>query len=512
MTSAEKDTLLIEKDKFIAEQQKQNVEQQKQIEELKFQLAQLRKLVFGSKREKVILNTDPNQVNLFGDQHNVTEPQAEHPNHTKASKKPKPSRKGIKRNAFPEQLPRVEQYIYPDDYNEQTDQIIGEDVTEILDYTEASLSVIKIIRPICKTKEEKIVQAPIPPRIIPKGMVDESVIANLINEKIQHHNPLYRQTKKLKQQGLSFVKKSNTESWFSKGLDALVPIYNLHEQEVLRQDYLQVDESGIKVLHKNKIGSTHRGQMWVAHDPIHKSVLFEYHPSRSNDAGFSFLNDFAGSYLQSDGYSVYETIAKKKQIKLIYCAAHARRKFKEALDKKEHPKLCEQGLYFYQQLYRLERSFRESKLSHKQREKERKKDAIPILKKFKEWLELQLDNKEILPDDRLAKAIAYTYKRWEGLIAYCNDGRLEIDNNLIENTIRPLALGRKNYLFAGSDYGAQNLAIGYSLVNTCIKNNVNPSRYLCWVLKKIAANKVDDKAIAWLPQNLNQEIHQLLKI
>jgi len=504
VTSAEKDILLIEKDKLIAEQQKQ-------IDELKFQLEQLRKLVFGSKRERVILNENPNQGNLFGDP-TADSAQSEASAPAKVVKKAKSSRKGIRRNAFPSQLPRNEQYIYPDGYDEQNDQIIGEDVTEILNYIEASLSVKRIIRPICKSKEEKISQAPIPPRIIPKGMVDESVIAHLINEKIQHHTPLYRQAKKLKQHGLSFVKKSNIESWFGKGIDALVPLYNLHTNEVLRQDYLQVDETGIKVLQKNKIGSAHRGQMWVANDPLNKAVLFSYNPSRSNEAGSSFLRDFAGSYLQSDGYSVYENIAKQKQLKLIYCAAHARRKFKEALEKKEHPKLCEQGLSFYQKLYALERSFRESKLSYEERKIKRQEHSIPILEEFKDWLDTQTNNPEILPNDRLGKAISYTYKRWGGLIEYCNDGRLEIDNNLVENTIRPLALGRKNYLFAGSDYGAQNLAIGYSLVNTCIKNNINPAKYLCWVLKKIAANKVDNKAITWLPQNLNEENYQLLKI
>ena len=511
MTSEEKDILLLEKDALLLEQQKQNDAQQKQIEELKFQLDQLRKLVFGSKRERVRLHTNPDQGNLFG--HNTSEPkQEEQISETKLIKKGKPSRKGITRNTFPSQLAREEKYIYPDNYDEINDEIIGEDVTEILDYKAASLSVKKIIRPICKTKDKKINQAPIPPRIIPKGMVDESVISHIINEKIQHHNPLFRQAKKLKQQGLSFVKKTNIENWFSKGIEALVPLYHLHEQEVLSQDYLQVDESGIKVLQKNKKDSAHRGQMWVANDPITKSVLFKYDPSRSTQAATTFLKNFKGSNLQSDGYSVYENIAKQKHVNLIYCAAHARRKFKEALDKKEHPKLCEQGLSFYQDLYALERNFRESKLDHKQREEKRKQLSIPVLIKFKEWLDLQINNPEIIPDDRLAKAIAYTYKRWNGLIAYCQDGRLEIDNNLVENTIRPLALGRKNYLFAGSDYGAQNLAIGYSLVNTCIKNNINPEKYLCWVLKKIANNKVNDEAKNWLPQNLNEDNYQKLKI
>jgi len=215
---------------------------------------------------------------------------------------------------------------------------------------------------------------------------------------------------------LSFIKKSNIESWFSKGIDALVPLYNLHAKEVLEQDYLQVEESGIKVLQKNKAGRTHRGQICIANDPLNKLVLFSYNPSRSNKAGSSFLRDFTGPYLQSDGYSVYENIAKQKQLKLIYCVAHARRKFKEALEKKEHPKLCEQGLSFYQQLYALEKYFRESELSYEQRRIKRQEHSIPILEKFKDWLEKQINNSKILPNDRLGKAISYTYKRWKGLV------------------------------------------------------------------------------------------------
>lgn len=496
MTHAEKDSLIFEL--------------KRQNEELKFQLNQLRKLVYGAKRERVVLES-AGQGNLFGEQqqvHAISEATVQ----TKVVKKTKPSRKGIKRNVFPAHLERIEQTIYPDNYDEESDEIIGQDITEILELKEAPLKVKQIIRFITKSKDQKIHQAAIPPRIIPKGMIDESVIAHIISEKVQHHTPLYRQAKKFKQKGIPFIKKSNVESWFSKGIDALLPLYHLHEEQVLGQDYVQADESSIKVLSKNKPGSSHRGQMWVAHAPLINAALFSYDPSRSNEAGSKFLKEFSGTYLQSDGYSVYENIARQKQTTLIYCAAHARRKFKEALDKKEHPKLCEQGLAFYQKLYALERQFREDALDHEQRLNKRKQLAIPILESFKEWLENQLNNPNILPDDRLSKAIAYTYKRWKGLIEYCEDGRLEIDNNLVENTIRPLALGRKNYLFAGNDYGAQNLAIGYSFVNTCIKNNINAFKYLTWVLKKIAACKVDHNAVNWLPHNLNKDIKVLLKI
>ncbi len=252
--------------------------------------------------------------------------------------------------------------------------------------------------------------------------------------------------------------------------------------------------------------------MWVAHSPSFKAVLFHYDSSRSQTSADQFLASFKGGYLQCDGYAVYDNVATDKQIHQVFCAAHSRRKFIEALDKKEHPKLCKQALWFYQQLYDLERQFREKKLTYEQRQKQRTQLALPILEKFKKWLDEQSDNMEILPNDRLAKAIAYTRKRWTGLITYCYNGELEIDNNLVENTIRPLALGRKNYLFAGSEHGAYQLAIGYSFVNTCLKNNINPEKYLTCVLKKIANNKVDDSAISWLPHKLHKDIAEKLKI
>lgn len=520
MSSVIKSQIPLNKDDLVLSQQEQIASQQEEIETLKFQLAQLRKLIFGSKRERTILNENPLQGSLFGEQpkgaDSTNEQEDTEQKTTTLIPRKKQNRKGVKRNSFPGHLERQEQVIYPEGLDINEVLVIGNDITEILVIQEAKLLVKKIIRPVCKVTneqgEDQIKQAPIPARIIAKGMVDESVIAHLIDEKIQHHTPIFRQVKKMKQLGLDFIKKSTVEGWFDKGVTALLPLYHLHEQEIMKQHYLQADESSIRVLRKNKPGSTHRGQMWVANAPLINAVLFKYNPSRSTEAGMDLLDSFSGTFLQSDGYSVYDSIAKKKGLENVYCAAHARRKFKEALDKKEYPKLCEKALAFYQQLYALERSFRELGLDHNTRLEKRKKEAIPILDKFKSWLDEQIQNPEVLPNSVLGNAIAYTHKRWSGLTTYCKDGRLEIDNNLVENTIRPLALGRKNYLFAGSDHGAQNLAICYSLVNTCIKNKINPSKYLCWVLKKIANNKVDHNAINWLPHNLDKDTFNIVKI
>ncbi len=522
---SQKDALIIalqkqneEQQKLIEEQQKQISEQSRLIEELRFQLDQFRKLVYGAKRERYVSQNNPDQGKLFNDEAEATEAEVVEqvevkPNSAAKSKK---KQKLVKRNKFPSHLEREVQEIYPEGLDAQTAKVIGKDVTEILVCQQAMFKVKQTVRYRCKVEDDQgqvsIKQVPVEPRIIPKGMVDESVLAHLINEKIQHHTPLYRQTKKFRQMGLDFIKTTTIDGWYSKGLDALMPLYHLFVDEVMSQNYLQVDESSIKVIKNNKVGSTHRGYMWVAHSPSSKAVLFHYDSSRSQTSADQFLASFNGNYLQCDGYAVYDNVAADKQIHQVFCAAHSRRKFKEALDKKEHPKLCEQALWFYQQLYDLERQFREKKLTYEQRQEQRIEKSLPILEQFKEWLDKQCNNMAILPNDRLAKAITYTRKRWTGLIAYCYNGALEIDNNLVENTIRPLALGRKNYLFAGSEHGAYQLAIGYSFVNTCLKNNINPEKYLTWVSKKIANNKVDDKAINWLPHRLDKDTAEKLKI
>lgn len=522
----QKDVLIIalqkqneEQQKQIAEQQKQIAEQSRLIEELRFQLDQFRKLVYGAKRERYVSQYNPTQGELFNDEAETTievetvEQVKVKPDSAVKSKKKK---KRVKRNKFPSHLEREVEEIYPEGLDVQTAKVIGKDVSEILVCQQGMFKVKQTVRYRCKVEDDQgqvsIKQAPVEPRIIPKGMVDESVLAHLINEKIQHHTPLYRQTKKFRQMGLDFIRNTTLDGWYNKGLDALVPLYHLHVDDVMNQDYLQVDESTIKVIKNNKVGSTHRGYMWVAYSPLSKAVLFHYDNSRSQISADQFLATFKGNYLQCDGYAVYDKVVADKQVEQVFCAAHSRRKFKEALDKKEHPKLCEQALWFYQQLYDIEKQFREKKLTYEQRQEQRIEKSLPILRQFKKWLDEQCENTEILPNDRLGKAIAYTRKRWPGLSAYCHNGILEIDNNLVENTIRPLALGRKNYLFAGSEHGAYQLAIGYSFVNTCLKNNINPEKYLTWVLKKIANNKVNQNAISWLPHNLDKVTAEKLKI
>lgn len=475
---------------------------------LKVENAQLKKLLFGAKRERFISQHDEAQGNLFSeqemaDQENKEEDEqdVEVKEHTK-----KKSRKKPVRNTFPEHLRREEVLIEPLGLEREKMIRLGEDVTETLAYTPAILFVNRIIRPryAFKAAEDKgVIQASIPPRLIAKGMVDESLIAQIIVEKILFHTPIHRFRKKLKQAGIRFISENNLGNWFSSAAYSLRPLCELLKQDMLDQPYIQADESPIAVLKKNKPGSTHRGYMWVLYQPKLKSMIFQYNSSRNTDAGRALIGHFKG-ILQTDGYAVYETIKKDNLLQLIYCMAHARRKFVDAQN--TDPPRASFFLKKIQQLYTIERKAKEEAFDDQQRLQIRQQQALPILEELGKWLKNQLLDGSVLPTSPMGKAIAYSLKRWQGLSAYTHDGQLEIDNNLIENTIRPLALGRKNYLFAGSDDGAQNLACLYSIVGTANQYGLNVQRYLTWLLRKVANNKIDEQAIDWLPHRMSVDM------
>lgn len=490
----------------------ENTELKTEVILLKEENAQLKKMIFGAKRERFEGDQNPTQASLFPDQNNLP-PQADQADTTSdnttsssITKKKKKARKASKRNSFPAHLKRETTILLPQDVDAENLSELGRDVTEILAYQPASIYVKEIIRPRLSSKSVDtpgVLQAPIPPRIVPRGMVDESLIAEMISEKIQFHTPVHRFSKKLKQLGVKCISNNNLYNWFHKAAEALIPIYDLLVADIIAQGYIQGDETRIQVLSKNKPGASHRGQMWAFMAPTIQAIAFNYEPTRSAESACVMLDNYEG-ILQVDGFSAYETLAKTRPIQLIYCMAHSRRKFFDALQSAP-----EQAKYFLekvQQLYEIERRCRTENLTFEERLGIRQQEAIPIVKRLKKWMSDELANPNLLPKSLIYKALNYTYPRWKGLSAYAHDGQLEIDNNWVENTIRPIALGRKNYLFAGSDLAAQNLAVLYSLVNTCIKNNINVSTYLHWLLKKVAANKVTPQAIDWLPHRIDPKI------
>jgi len=488
----------------------ENEELKKQLVYISHELDQLKKMVFGRRSERSkTLYYDNGQQSLFKDDELPAE---EEPKKVKTHirQKVKTGNKP-KRIIFPADLPREDQILNPEGIEEDRYEKIGEDITEILAYQPGNIFVKRIIRPRWALKNEEkseehqktILQENIPPRLISRGLVDESLVAHIIEEKILHHTPVYRQAKKLKQIGINFIKTRNQHNWIHRSAEALLPLYHLLQKDLLTSPYLQADESTLKVLSKNKLGASHTGYIWLLHNPENQSTLFHYDPTRQHRVAHELFGQYGG-ILQTDGYEAYESVAKANlKMQLIHCMAHARRKFVDASN--SDPPEAKHYLNQIGKLYQLEKSLREEKADYDTRYKRRQEIAVPILSKLKKWMENLCVEGKILPKSPLGKAIAYSMNRWEGLCAYTEDGKLEIDNNYIENKVRPLALGRKNYLFAKNHDTAQNLACLYSIVITADAHKLCIQKYLEWLLRKTACEKITDQAISWLPHKLSPE-------
>lgn len=293
--------------------------------------------------------------------------------------------------------------------------------------------------------------------------------------------------------------------WLAYECELMAPVYEALRKKVISSGYIQADESPIKVLEKSKKGkkpskkgkgTAHRGYQWVYHSPVERLVLFEYCPGRGGLNPKDFLNGFQG-HLQADGYTAYDWFDKQPGVDLLHCMAHARRYFEQALDN-DRPR-AEHALSEMGKLYDIEKQARDKAMSFEERlDLRQKKKAMDILSELGEWLKVQAG--QVLPRSPIGKAISYALARWDKLSAYATNGMLEIDNNFVENAIRPLALGRKNYLFAGSHEAAQRIAMFYSFFGTCAKNNVNPYKWLKRVLEIISDHPIN-KIEELLPTN-----------
>ncbi len=467
-----------------------------EYEYVKQQLQELKRMIFGSKSERFIPTDDP-QLNLFDTQEApAPKPKIEEIAYSR-EKKPKEKQVAV-RAKIPSHLPRVEETIEPENIEEGSKKI-GEEITEVLEYNPARIFVRKIIRPkYARANSEGVVIAQLPALPIPKGNAGASLLAHIMVSKFVDHLPYYRQIQILKRQDL-IISDSTFNGWFNATADLLRPLYEELGKQILRSDYLQADESPIGVQDSHKIRALHTGYQWVYRSPVERLVLFRYHPGRERKAPEKVLQAFSGS-LQTDGYQAYQNMDTKGKITLLACMAHARRYFEKALN--NDSKRAEFVLKKMQHLYDIERKAREKEIGFETRYRYRKLYANPILIEMEKWLK---DNISLtLPKSAIGIAIGYTLNLWPKLKRYIDDGKYEIDNNLIENTIRPLALGRKNYLFAGSHKAAQRAAMMYSFFATCKINNIEPLAWLTDVLNQIPDHKAN-KLSQLLPQNWNPQ-------
>ena len=449
----------------------------------KQELAQLKRMIFGSKSERHIGN-DPSQLNLGLDVETVEQPERETEQITYTRNKSDNKKGAAIRLALPAHLHREEHIIEPEE-DITGARKIGEVVTEVLEYTPGKFYVEKYVRPkYVFPKEEKIVIGELPTLPIPRGNAGPGLLSHLLISKFVDHLPFYRQVQQFKRQDID-IAESTISGWFSSSCRLLEPLYDRLVTRVRQSSYLMADETPIPVQTHDKPGSTHKGYHWVYYAPIEKLVCFDYRKGRGRDGPEEFLEKFRGM-LQVDGYSAYDVYENKEGITLYGCLAHARRKYENSKD--NDPQRAEYVLDRMRNLYMVEREARESNLSYDQRKELRIAKSLPVLQELEKWMKEQLP--EVLPKSSIGQAISYTLKLWPRLTRYIDNGQVEIDNNLIENSIRGVALGRKNYLFAGSHEAAQQAAMIYSFLGTCKINKIEPYSWLKDTLTRISDHSI----------------------
>lgn len=464
-------------------------ESQLTIATLKGELEVLKKLIFGSRHERFSPDlNNPSQLPLGIEADPVAASsvaQTKRISYTRTTTEPTESKSHPVRMKLPEHLERKEVVIEPlEDITGL--RRLGEEITEELDYEPGRLFVRRIIRPKYVSKDNQtILIAPMVERPLPKAIAGAGLLTQIIIDKFADHLPLNRQMERLKREGLT-LPYSTISDWVSATSKLLDPLYEALKKEVVKSDYLHVDETPIKVLDRDKKGTTHRGYFWVYHTSIQDLVLFDYQMGRGREGPQAMLEGFKG-HLQTDGYSAYDIFLEKEGVTLFHCMAHARRKFFEAQN--NDPERAQYALTQIQRLYDIERRARQNALSQEEVYQLRETEAVPILTHLGEWM--QKAYPEVLPKSAMGLALAYSLKRWKELMVYTTDGKLQIDNNPVERSIRAVAVGRKNHLFCGSHEAAQRSAMLYSLMGTCKLYEVNPFIYLKDVLTRIAMHPVN---------------------
>ena len=322
---------------------------------------------------------------------------------------------------------------------------------------------------------------------VDKCVADTSLLAEILPQKYEYHVPFYRQIRQYRHLGLKGLTESTLDGWFKRTVELLDPPYEALKREVFSCDYAQADETTVPVINKEK----HRADkeyLWMVRSVMERLVIFHYDKgSRAGSVIESLANQYHfKGYLQCDGFAGYETAFKTNpDVRLVNCLAHIRRHFEQALD--ESRELAEHGLTQIQLVYKIEHGCDEAGLSHDERKERRQELARPILEAMRAWMETE--GVKYSPRSQAGKAITYAYTRWDNMTRCLEDGRLLWDNNLAENVIRPITLGRKNYLFCGNHEAAVNMSVICSLLATCKAHDVNPRDYLNDIIARMPYHK-----------------------
>ncbi|MCC6673450.1 MAG: IS66 family transposase [Planctomycetes bacterium] len=450
-------------------------------------VAQFRRMLFGRRRERFANDEHPHLPFEIEDPPPPIPPHVEEaPDDESDAVQHNPRRRGVGRQRS--DLPRVREVIEVPEQDRlcpccrKPMQPIGETVTEELDYQPAVLRVREIVRVkyACREHEEAgVAQPELPARPIAKGIAAPSLIAQVVVAKYKDHLPLYRQSKIFARFGVD-VPESTLGDWIQAAAQLLEPVVLAIKASLLESFVIHSDDTGILVQDRNHQNGSRRGHLW-AYVGDRNEVVFDYTPGRSRDGPVRFLGDYRG-HLHVDACSAYDAVLHKGTIVEVGCWAHARRYFFEALDTaKEH---AGDALAAIRLLYDVEREAKERDLDAGAIQLLRQARSKPVLEPMLPWL--QALRSTVLPKSPLGEAIRYALNQWQALNRYLEDGRLAIDNNIVERQLRGVAVGRKNWLFAGSDEGARRAAVLYSIVSTCSLQGVEPWAYLSDVLQRLA--------------------------
>lgn len=467
-------------------------ERDRRIEALQFEIAQLKRLIFGRRSEHLEKPLHADQIPLW------TETPEDAPAVSPVTFKTvvaSPAKNQPKRTALPAHLPREivvlplssEQRACPGCGNDRP--VIGYESSERLDYVPATLKVIETRREkcACAVCQGQLTTAPAPPHVIEQGIPLPGLLAYLLTAKYLYHLPLYRIEQLFAAQGFS-VARATLCDWVMQCGQALIPLVERMMVLLKEQAVLFSDDTPVAL---QETGKTRETRFWVytGHSP--PLIVYHHTSSRAGKHPKAHLAGFTG-YLQVDAYAGYDQVFADGRVLEVACWAHARRKFFDIAEQAEKGKRISAhlALDFIGQLYGIEREARDRQLDATARRELRQQQALPILLTFKDWLETQL--RELAPKTPTAKAIGYVLNNWTALLRYTTDGRLEIDNNRSERAIRPLAIGRKNWLFLGSPRGGQVAATIFSLIQTCKALDINPEAYLKDVLTRLPMTKQKD--------------------
>jgi transposase len=463
-------------------------------------IAQLRRLQFGKRSEAL----DPDQLKLGLEdlEAAAAEVEAEEEQADPELKAERTRRRRQGRPSLPDHLPQVEVVIEPLSTScpccASAMHLIGEDVSRRLDVVPAQCQILVTRRPkyACRGCEGTVVQAPAPARLIEGGLPTERLVAQVLVAKYADHCPLYRQVQGFARHGIE-LDRSTLAFWVGYAAAELRPLWCWIREELLSSSRLFVDETRAPVLDPGR-GRTKTGYFWAivrddrgwgGSDP--PAVVYSYAPGRGAEHAIALLKDFTGT-LQTDGYGAYKTLARADRprgaIRLAHCWAHARRKFFE-LAKGGAAPIAAEALQRIAGLYTIEAEIRGR--AAEIRKAARQERARPLILDLRPWLDARLQ--QVPGSSPMAEAIRYTLSRWEGLTRFLDDGRIELDSNPVERTIRPIALNRKNALFAGSDEGAENWAVLATLIECCKLHGVNPNAYLTDVLARLVGGHLESR-------------------